>query len=522
MISIFSCLGIALTAVLLLRYLFQAKDAKIRNIPEVPGWPVVGNLLQLRWAGSPSGKFEEWAQKYGPVYQVRLGVYRVIVANSYDSLKQLWIDNQSSMINRPTLYTFHSLVSSSQGFTIGSTPWDQSCKRRRKSAARVLNAGAVQSYMPAISTESDGSISDLYRDAQAHGIIHPKLYFKKFVLNMSLTVSFGTRLSSVRDEALKEIVEVEEALTRFRSHTHNLQDYLPFMRIIPTGTNEKAEHYRVRRDRYMNMLLDQLRKDIKEGVDIPCSVGTVLKSVESEGFTETELRSISLTLLSAGLDTIPTNLIQGVAFLASSQGQEIQNKLLEDLMNTYETFDNAWDSIISEDKAPYLKAFVQEVLRYYCVVPMGFPRSNISPFTYGDAEFPTGTRFYMNARAANFDPAKFHNPDVFDPARFMHADEKAAGTAMPHYTFGAGTRMCVGFRLATRLMYVMFGRMVLAWKIGAVGEPVIDPKTYNECETSLVAEPPDFECKLEPRDMAKAKLESLANLSQKTGRWQGW
>lgn len=49
-----------------------------------------------------------------------------------------------------------------------------------------------------------------------------------------------------------------------------------------------AEHYRVRRDRYMNMLLDQLRKDIKEGVDIPCSMGNVLKSVESDGFTESK------------------------------------------------------------------------------------------------------------------------------------------------------------------------------------------------------------------------------------------
>jgi phenylacetate 2-hydroxylase len=32
------------------------------------------------------------------------------------------------VIDRPTLYTFHGVISSTQGFTIGSSPWDDSCK----------------------------------------------------------------------------------------------------------------------------------------------------------------------------------------------------------------------------------------------------------------------------------------------------------------------------------------------------------------------------------------------------------
>ena len=38
------------------------------------------------------------------------------------------IGNQSAVIDRPTLYTFHGVISSTQGFTIGSSPWDESCK----------------------------------------------------------------------------------------------------------------------------------------------------------------------------------------------------------------------------------------------------------------------------------------------------------------------------------------------------------------------------------------------------------
>jgi hypothetical protein len=72
----------------------------------------------------------------------------------------------------------------------------------------------------------------------------------------SLTCSFGSRISTVRDAILREIVHVEEALTRYRSHIHNLQDYIPLLRWIP-WSNGGVESYRIRRDIYMKELIDR-------------------------------------------------------------------------------------------------------------------------------------------------------------------------------------------------------------------------------------------------------------------------
>lgn len=47
---------------------------------------------------------------------------RIVFANSFDSVRQLWIKDQSALVSRPTFHTFHSVVSSSQGFTIGTSP----------------------------------------------------------------------------------------------------------------------------------------------------------------------------------------------------------------------------------------------------------------------------------------------------------------------------------------------------------------------------------------------------------------
>jgi phenylacetate 2-hydroxylase len=114
----------------------------------------------------------------------RMGYKRVVIANSYQAVKELWIDNQSALISRPMLYTFHTVVSSSQGFTIGTSPWDESCKQRRKAAATALNRPAVASYMPIVDLESKCSIRDIYVDSQkGTKEINPKPYFQRFALN---------------------------------------------------------------------------------------------------------------------------------------------------------------------------------------------------------------------------------------------------------------------------------------------------------------------------------------------------
>lgn len=201
-----AAIGFAILAIgyLLLRYLNHTDHPKVKNLPEIPGVPLFGNLLQL---GKHHAKVAgQLAQKYGPVFQVRLGTRRIIFANTFESVKHLWITNQSALISRPMLYTFHSVVSSSQGFTIGTSPWDESCKNRRKAAATALNRPAVQSYMPIVDLESCLAINDLVKDSQGGTVdLDPRKYFHRFALNTSLTLNYGIRIDgSIDQELLRE------------------------------------------------------------------------------------------------------------------------------------------------------------------------------------------------------------------------------------------------------------------------------------------------------------------------------
>ena len=207
---------------------------------------------------------------------------RIIFANTFESVKHIWITNQSALISRPTLHTFHTVVSSSQGYTIGTSPWDESCKRRRKAAATALNRPAVQTYMPIIDLESNVSIKELLADSKNGQVdIDPNPYFQRFALNTSLTLNYGIRIDgSIDNELLKEIVHVERKVSNLRSTSNNWQDYVPLLRLWPSKSNEAGE-YRTRRDKYLTLLLNMLKDKIAKGKDKPCITGNVLKDPEA-------------------------------------------------------------------------------------------------------------------------------------------------------------------------------------------------------------------------------------------------
>ena len=254
---------------------------KIKNLPEIPGVPILGNLMQL---GDNHAKVaQKWSKKYGPVFQVRMGNKRIVFANTFESVKNLWITNQSALISRPMLHTFHTVVSSSEGFTIGTSPWDESCKARRKAAATALNRPAVQSYMPIIDYEATKSIKEMLVDSK-HGRIDldPNAYFTRYALSTSLTLNYGIKIEgNVNDEMLKEITHVERVVSNFRSTSNNWADYVPMLRLWP-GNSTKPQEYRKRRAQYMHQLLSMLKERIANGTDKPCISGNVLKDPEAK------------------------------------------------------------------------------------------------------------------------------------------------------------------------------------------------------------------------------------------------
>jgi phenylacetate 2-hydroxylase len=205
-------------------------------------------------------------------------------------------------------------------------------------------------------------------------------------------------------------------------------------------------------------------------------------------------------MVSAGLDTVPGNLIMGIAYLATPAGQKIQARAYSEIMKAYPDGD-AWERCLHEEKIPYITALYKEILRYWTVIPICLPRVSIKPIEWNGVMIPSGTTFYMNAYAADYDAAHFKSPETFDPERYLDVPD---GAGTPHYGYGAGSRMCVGSHLANRELFTAFVRLISAFEFAPPADPraqaVMDCLEANELPTSLTMEPKYFKVGFKPRD----------------------
>lgn len=216
--------------------------------------------------------------------------------------------------------------------------------------------------------------------------------------------------------------------------------------------------------------------------------------------------SICLTMVSAGLDTVPGNLIMCIAYLSSPHGQEIQARALDEINKIYPNNDS-WERSLHEEKVPYITALVKETLRFWSVIPICLPRTSTKDIKWGNAVIPAGTSFYMNAYGAHYDETHFKNAYEFNPERYVaddSIDDAAATRGTPHYGYGAGSRMCIGSHLANRELYTAFLKLITAFEIvgpkNKKDEPVLDALGCNQFPTSLTLDPKPFKIGMRIRD----------------------
>lgn len=262
----------------------------------------------------PAETYRKWSKKYGAVFQIQLGNTTGIVINTVDAAKQLLIGQRNALNSRPTFYVFHKKVSKAVT-SIGTSPWDDSCKRRRKLAAGGLNRPRVESYAPILALESREFLKDLYSECRDGAVeVDFRQAVTRFSLNLSLTLNYGTRVSSVKslkeDPLLAEIIYVEREISKFRDTAKNYANYIPILRYIEPvtgflGLNSTPKNHGTdigrRRLAYNDILLKRLRDEVERGEDKPCIQGAVIRDPEAASLTREELISVSLSMMAVSV-----------------------------------------------------------------------------------------------------------------------------------------------------------------------------------------------------------------------------
>jgi 3-hydroxyphenylacetate 6-hydroxylase len=220
----------------------------------------------------------------------------------------------------------------------------------------------VATYIGHLDIETLAFVREAFKYGHAgKKAIDPMPLIQRLSLSLALTLNWGTRMGDSENALFQEITVVEEEISRFRSTTGNLQDYIPILRLNPFsfGTRKAAEMRR-RRDVYLHKLNRDLDDRMEKGTHQPCIQANVILDKEAK-LNKEELTSISLTMLSGGLDTVTTLMQWSIALLG--QRPDIQEKAIKSIREMYSEEQILCDS---EDdmKCEYIMALVRECLRY--------------------------------------------------------------------------------------------------------------------------------------------------------------
>lgn len=255
------------------------------------------------------------------------------------------------------------VVSNKTATTIGTSPYSESLKKRRKIFASALNRPAVASYVPHIDTETRVLLKEALENGKAgKKAFDPVPLFLRMNLSLGFTLHWGSRVETQSDLFL-EIVHCENAISNFRSTTSNWQDYIPALRLNPfSPVSATARDISARRASYMAKMDRELDEKLENGTYQSCIRANVKLDPEGK-LNESELTSLNVTMTAAGLDTMQSTVSWGIAVLAMMP--DIQEKALTEIRKKYPENQPLCDAA-DDQTIEYLCVLIKEIARCVC------------------------------------------------------------------------------------------------------------------------------------------------------------
>jgi cytochrome P450 len=128
--------------------------------------------------------------------------------------------------------------------------------------------------------------------------------------------------------------------------------------------------------------------------------------------------------------------IASIIYGLSFAGHETTTNLIANTLRRVLETDGLWDAVRSDTSV--IANVVEEALRHDTSV-VAWRRVAKEATEVGGATVPAGAKLLLLLAAANHDPARFPDPERFDPQR---------ANARGHIAFGMGIHYCLGAALA--------------------------------------------------------------------------
>jgi cytochrome P450/nitrite reductase/ring-hydroxylating ferredoxin subunit len=439
--------------------------AATRSLDDLPGpkpLPLIGNLHQL----NPTKAhliLEEWAARYGSIYQFWMGRRR-IVATTEPALIEEVLRARPETFRRPENQDrIFSELGIKGVFNAEGEVW----RRQRKLSVAALAQRNLHRLFPNIQTVARRLKTRWERSASAGETLDVAEELERFTVDVTMLLVFGHDANTVEqgDDVIQSELEVI-----LPGISRRFFAFVPTWRYVQTPSDRRLKRALVNVRAWLGGLVAEartrLKTEPKRAQKSSSFVEAMVTTRDENGrpFSDDVIMSNLLTLLVAGEDTTAFTLAWAIHQLCDSP------QWTSEIRREADEIVGATIVAGSHDIAGRLVcagAVASETMRLRPVGPISFADANVNT-SLGDYIVPKETAVLALLRPAALDRANFFDPLAFRPERWLD-DSIRPHNVSAYMPFGSGPRMCPGRSLALLEMKTLLSMLYKNFDVERVG-----------------------------------------------------
>ncbi|KAF9587792.1 hypothetical protein IFM89_005667 [Coptis chinensis] len=460
-----------------------------KNLPPgPPGWPIVGNLIQVvLQRRNFMYVVRDLRTKYGPIFTMQMGQRTLIIVTSSDLIHEALVQKGPIFASRPADSPTRLLFSVGK-CAINSAEYGPLWRTlRRNFVTELINPARIRQCSWIREWAMDIHLKRLEKGALETGSVEVMSNCRLTICSVLICVCFGARISEARIKEIEAVLKDVMLMT-----APKLPDFLPIFTPLFRKQLKEAKELRRKQMQCLVPLVRSRRVFVQGGRCEESNIGGDMEMVSPIGAAyidslfglepagrgrlgEEELVTLCSEVINAGTDTSATTVEWALLHLVLDQN--IQQKLYEEIVNSVGKKGSITEENVESMK--YLGAVVKETFRRHPPSHFVLSHAATKETELGGYTIPAHANVEFYTAWLTEDPSLWKDPGEFWPERFLEGDgvgvDVTGAKGVKMMPFGVGRRICPAMTLGTLHVYLLLAKMVQAFKWVPIKDSPPDP-----------------------------------------------
>lgn len=411
---------------------------EFNDLPAPPGWPVAGNLFQLK-QDRIHLILEAWARQYGAFYRLRAAGKKALIIADHAGIMQVLKERPATFRRSKTIESVMEDMGVTGLVSAEGEPW----RRQRRLSMQAFNPAHLRSFFPQV-VRVTRRLLNRWRTAASLGTaVDVQRELSRYATDVTAGLAFGSDINTI--EGSSDVVShLNRIFPMIHRRVNTPVPYWRYVKLPGDRTFDRALHgLHLAVDEFIAQARARMRAD-PGLLERPANLIEALvaaRDAPDSGFTDDDVFGNVFSTLLAGADGTANTIAWVVYFLCESpEWQRIVQKEADALLGDEDVLHD-FDAFSSP--SPNTDAVIQEAMRLKPAFPILLHESNVDT-SIGNVRVPAGTIIVLLLRMIGLDSNVFRDAERFEPGRWLQADADRTYLV----PFGSGPRMCVGRPLA--------------------------------------------------------------------------